>query len=261
MKKTLVKIKNKQIVTDSRQVAEHFEKAHKHVLDSIRQILVAENSATKFFMESEHEYRGQKVPMYYMNRDGFTLLAMGFTGKKALEWKLKYINAFNEMEAKLKAPSNQPSYQITDEVERAKRWIEEAKERKALMETTEKQRQVIGELKPKADYVDRILQSKSLVTITQIAKDYGMSGMAMNAKLHELGIQYKAGKQWLLYSKYHALGYTSSKTIEFIRKDGTPDVNMQTAWTQKGRLFLYDELKKVGVLPMIEWKDSEKEAV
>lgn len=70
----LVKIANQQIVTDSRQIAENFGKEHKHVLEAIRNILVAENSATKFFMESEHEYRGQKFPMYYMNRDGLTLL-------------------------------------------------------------------------------------------------------------------------------------------------------------------------------------------
>ena len=97
----LVKFENQQIVTDSRQIAENFGKEHKNVLVAIREILVAEKSATKFFMESEHEYRGQKFPMYLMNRDGFTLLAMGFTGKQALEWKLKYIKAFNDMEAEL----------------------------------------------------------------------------------------------------------------------------------------------------------------
>ena len=98
----LVEVKNNQAVTSSRQVAESFGKQHKHVLNSIREILVAENSATKFFHESCHEYRGQKFPEYYMNRDGFSLLVMGFTGKKALEWKIKYIEAFNRMEEALK---------------------------------------------------------------------------------------------------------------------------------------------------------------
>ena len=97
----LVQIKNNQVVVSSRQVAEKFGKLHKDVLESIRNILVAENSATKFYQESTHEYRGQKFPEYLMNRDGFTLLAMGFTGKDALQWKMKYIAAFNEMEAKL----------------------------------------------------------------------------------------------------------------------------------------------------------------
>lgn len=97
----LVKIKNNQVVVSSRQVAEKFGKEHRNVLASIREILVAENSAARFYQETTHEYRGQKFPEYLMNRDGFTLLAMGFTGKDALQWKMKYIAAFNEMEAKL----------------------------------------------------------------------------------------------------------------------------------------------------------------
>lgn len=97
----LVKIKNNQVVVSSRQVAEKFGKLHKDVLEGIRQILVAENSAAKFFQEATFENRGKQYPEYLMNRDGFTLLAMGFTGKDALQWKMKYIAAFNEMEAKL----------------------------------------------------------------------------------------------------------------------------------------------------------------
>lgn len=112
--------------------------------------------------------------------------------------------------------------------------------------------QIIGELKPKADYTDKILQSTSVVTITSIAKDYGLSGHKMNKLLHELGIQYKQGNQWLIYAKYHDKGYTHSETVEFPRSDGTLDVNMITKWTQKGRLFLYNELKDNGYLPMIE---------
>lgn len=99
--KNLVEIQNNQVVVSSRQVAEKFGKQHKDVLENIRNILVAENSATKFYQESIHEYRGQRFPEYLMNRDGFTLLAMGFTGKDALQWKMKYIAAFNEMEQAL----------------------------------------------------------------------------------------------------------------------------------------------------------------
>lgn len=108
------------------------------------------------------------------------------------------------------------------------------------------------ELKPKADYTDRILNSKSLVSITQIAKDYGMSGKAMNRKLHELGIIYKLGGQWLLYSRYQAKVYTHSETVDITHSDGRADVVMNTKWTQKGRLFLYQKLKKHGILPVIE---------
>lgn len=114
------------------------------------------------------------------------------------------------------------------------------------------QKQIIGELKPKADYTDIILKNKGLVTITQIAKDYGLSGQSLNDKLHELKIQYKIGEQWLLYSKYHAKGYTHSETIPITRKNGMKDVNMITKWTQKGRLFIYELLKKNNILPLIE---------
>lgn len=111
----LVKIENKQIVTDSRQIAEHFGKRHADVLESISKLYSTENSVqSMFFQTSYKDTSGKSNKVYLMNRDGFTLLAMGFTGKKALEWKLKYINAFNEMEAQ-----QQPKTQIDLLVESA----------------------------------------------------------------------------------------------------------------------------------------------
>ena len=74
----------------------------------------------------------------------------------------------------------------------------------------------------------------------------------MNKLLHDLGVQYKQSGQWLLYREHHGKGYTHSETVEITRKDGTPDIKMNTKWTQKGRLFLYDLLKENGVLPTIE---------
>lgn len=112
--------------------------------------------------------------------------------------------------------------------------------------------QIISELKPKADYTDRILQSKGLVNINQIAKDYGLSARAMNKILYDEGVQYKQGNQWLLYKKYHDKGYTSSETVEITHSDGRPDVVMRTKWTQKGRLFVYELLKGLNILPLIE---------
>lgn len=98
----LVVIQNNQIVVSSKDLAEHFNKDHKNVLRDIREILSAQNRANEFFHEESYSYNGRRLPMYLMNRDGFSLLAMGFTGKKALQWKLKYIEAFNEMEETLK---------------------------------------------------------------------------------------------------------------------------------------------------------------
>ena len=127
---------------------------------------------------------------------------------------------------------------------------------KTLEVTNKRQEQLIGELKPKADYTDTILQSKALVNINQIAKDYGMSGRQMNKILSDKNIQYKQGNQWLLYRKYHDKGYTSSETVNITRTDGTPDVIMRTKWTQKGRLFIYDLLKRDGIIPLIERKQA-----
>lgn len=103
MNDIILSTQNGEPVASSRDVAKRFGKEHKHVLAAIRQLLVAENSATKFFHETAFEYRGQKFPEYLMNRDGFSLLAMGFTGKEAVQWKLKYIEAFNQMEQQLAA--------------------------------------------------------------------------------------------------------------------------------------------------------------
>ena len=113
------------------------------------------------------------------------------------------------------------------------------------------QRQQIAELQPKASYYDLILQNKNTVPITQIAKDYGMSGRKFNELLHELGVQYKFRKTWLLYQHYAECGYTQSRTYAI---DESRSV-MHTYWTQKGRLFLYDLLKNEGILPVIEQED------
>lgn len=114
------------------------------------------------------------------------------------------------------------------------------------------QKQLICEMKPKADYVDYILKNPGLVTINQIAKDYGISGRKLNGMLHDSGIQYKQGDQWLLYARYQDRGYTQSETIDIIRADGRSDITLRTKWTQKGRLFLHEFLRAKGIKPNIE---------
>ncbi len=125
----------------------------------------------------------------------------------------------------------------------------EREKRKNLELENAQNKQIINELQPKASYYDLILQNKSLVPITQIAKDYGLSGRALNVMLHDLGIQYKQGNTWLLYQDYADKGYTQSRTHAI---DAERSV-MHTYWTQKGRLFLYDLLKnQKNLLPVIE---------
>lgn len=129
---------------------------------------------------------------------------------------------------------------------------EERQLRLKAQEEVAQKNQIIQELQPKASYYDLVLQNKSLVAISVIAKDYGMSAKKLNKILHELKIQFKQGNTWLLYQKYAGKGYTQSKT-HTIDADYS---KMHTYWTQKGRLFLYDLLKnKKGILPLIEQKD------
>lgn len=112
--------------------------------------------------------------------------------------------------------------------------------------------QQVNELKPKATYYDLVLQNKSLLSVSQIAKDFGMSARKLNQKLHELGIQYKQGGVWLLYSKHQDKGYTQT-TTHVIDDEKS---RILTKWTQKGRLFIYEALKKEGILPLIEREEE-----
>ena len=112
--------------------------------------------------------------------------------------------------------------------------------------------QEVTEMKDKVSYLDIILATKSSVLVTQIAQDYGESSIRFNRRLKEMNIQYQRGKQWILYADYKDCGYVTSETYLIKHKDGTEDVRMNTKWTQKGRRFLYEKLKSVGVIPVIE---------
>ena len=125
-----------------------------------------------------------------------------------------------------------------------------------LLETVAVQNQQIAEMKPKASYYDVVLNCKDLVAISVIAKDYGWTANHMNQYLHEKGIQFKQGKKiWLLYKEYAEKGLTSTKTHTYSGSDGSTHSRLHTYWTQKGRLFIYDLLKKDGILPIMEQED------
>lgn len=221
---SLVKVENNQIVTDSRSVAEHFGKQHKNVLQTIEN-LAAENPATKFlFQKTTFENRGKQYPMYLMNRDGFSLLVMGFTGAKALEWKLKYIEAFNAMERKLKEAAYD-SYMISDPVERAKKWIEEEKERQKLRAENKV-------MLPKAEFYDTVANTESLFSMADVAKtlDMGIGRNKLFAFLRDKGILDKDNHP---YQKYVDAGYM--RLIENHCKAGDNDVVYKCTYVkQKG---------------------------
>jgi prophage antirepressor-like protein len=129
---------------------------------------------------------------------------------------------------------------------------QEQDKRKALELENAKQKQQLLEAKPKLEYADIVLSCQDAVNITQIAKDYGIGGAKLNTILHDLKIQYKQNGQWLLYDPYSKKGYTKSKTNYHEGKDGNYHSSIHTKWTQKGRMFLYEKLKTIGMLPLIE---------
>ena len=135
----------------------------------------------------------------------------------------------------------------------------EERQRRLLLESENAvQKQQLLEMKPKVSYYDVVINSPDLISITEIAKDYGWSAKHMNGYLHSKGIQYKQGDRiWILYQKYAEQGLTSTKTHAYLTGDGNTHTKVHTYWTQKGRLFIYDLLKKDGILPLIEKENME----
>lgn len=162
----LVKVENNQIVTDSRSVAKNFGKRHDNVMVTIGGILKNKETQRMFYKTTYvNEQNGQSYPMYLMDRDGFSLLVMGFTGAKALEWKLKYIQAFNEMEKKL---ANKNTLAIPKDYPSALRALADEYEAKQKLLTENKV------MKPKAEYFDCLVDRNLLTNFRTTAKEFHM---------------------------------------------------------------------------------------
>ena len=148
---------------------------------------------------------------------------------------------------------NTPELIMARALKVAQQTVDSLKDRcKFLGQQVVESQKVIEELQPKASYYDMILQCKDLIATTIIAKDYGMSAKAFNAMLHQMGIQFKQGDIWVLYSKYQGLGYLKTKTHNYPDSEGVQHSKEHSYWTQKGRLFLYDILRQNNILPVIE---------
>lgn len=267
--------KDNQPLTNSLLVAETFGKEHRNVLRDIKNLIeggVLKNEQTPMFEETTYmsEQNKQIYPLYVMNQDGFTLLAMGFNGKKAMEFKLKYIEAFNAMKKQIEQskPSVPQNYlealkSLVKAEEEKQQLALENKQKDETIITISKANVELGnkitEMLPKVSYYDRILQSNATMTITQIAQDYGMSAIAMNKELESMRIQHKERGQWILYAQFLKGGYVHSRAVDIIRRDGRHDVKYNTEWTTKGRIFLYEALKGKGILPLIEQENTPRD--
>lgn len=260
-----------QPLTNSKLVAEVFEKEHKNVMQSIRKLMegTAQNSAVRqMFSESTYlNEQNKEQPMFIMNQDGFTLLAMGFNGKKAMEFKLKYIEAFNAMKRQIEQsnPSVPQNYLealkslVKSEEEKQQLALENKKQQEQILTISKTNMELgnkITEMLPKVSYYGKILQSNATMTVTQIAQDYGMSAMRLNKELESMRIQHKVRGQWILFAQFLEGGYVHSRAVEIVRSDGRHDVKYNTEWTTKGRIFLYESLKAKGILPLIEQENT-----
>lgn len=229
----LVIMHNQQAVTTSLILANAFEKEHKNVIRAIETKIgeLKIEQSSKMFSKGEYtNSQNKRQPMYYLNRDGFTFIAMGFTGRKADEFKLKYIDAFNRMEEQIKQQPAQ--YKLPQTYSEA--LIELAKEVKRN-----------EELQPKADKYDRYLSNKGLITITEIAKEYGMSGRELNKFLHEKGVIYKRGSKWFIYQKYANERYVGYEIH-------LPEGRRSLKWTPEGEMFIRELLENNNIKPVLE---------
>ncbi len=250
-------LKGDKLYTDSREVAKMVGKDHKNLLRDVKnycEILTRSKlSPLEFFKESSYkDAKGENRSCYNITKKGCEFVANKLTGEKGILFTAAYIDAFHAMEEKLK-DHNQDMFALPKDYPSALRALaDKYEENNRLKETNAQQQQVIEEQKPKVNYYDNILSSKNAITITQIAKDYGKTAQWMNEFLHKHKVQFKQGKTWLLYKDYATQGYTKSETYSYLDYQGEPCSSINTKWTQKGRLFIYDLLKHDNVLPLID---------
>ncbi len=245
--------KNGKALADSRDVAEMIDRPHNDLMKTIRVYInylgQGDFSQSKFFIESTYlNSQKKEQPCFLITKKGCDMIANKLSGVKGVTFTAAYVTKFEEMEKQIQEQSK-PSYMINDPIKRAETWIIEQREKEQVRTKNLMLEQRVSEYEPKATYYDMVLQNKSLLTISKIAKDYGMSAVKFNKLLYELGVQYKQGGVWLLYQRHADKGYTQSKT-HIIDADNS---KLHTQWTQKGRLFIYDLLKsRKGILPIIE---------
>jgi len=242
MEELVFKSSKGNAVTTSLIVADVFEKEHRHVLDAIRSIIrTAENSAVlgMFYETTYLNSQNKKQPMFIMNRDGFSLLVMGFTGEKALGWKITFIKAFNAMENRIRSLAI-PDF--NDPVAAARAWADE-KEKAIIAEKK------VNLLFPKAVFVDKVMDTENMVDIGQSAKllklPYGRNRLF--ELLRERGIFFKGRNE--PKQEYVDRGYFELRQ-KLIERENHPSFSVKKVLvTQKGLFWLSKMLNS-------DYKDS-----
>lgn len=239
----------------SLQIAELTGKRHANVIRDIANLLEQGVNELNFELVEYIDAKGEKRPCYQLTKTGCLILASGYNAVL----REKIINRWMELEM-ANLPQTPRTFSealrlAADKIEENERLMLETERQQKLLlaqgEQIAEKDKAIAELHERTCYLDQILQSKSTVTTTQIAQDYGMSAKKFNIELRNLKIQRKVGGQWILYAPYNTMGYVHSET--FVPENSkTGRVIMLSKWTQKGRLFLYEMLKNNGILPLIE---------
>jgi len=242
----LVEIKNNQVVVDSRSVAKNFNKEHRNVVRDI------ENLVRKDVLKIEHMFQQVELPdsygrmqkSYYMNRDGFSLLVMGFTGKEAIEWKLKYIEAFNEMEKKLKNPLALPNF--SNPAEAARAWADEFEKRKQAEALNEANR-------PKVIFAEAVSASKTSILVGELAKILRGNGIPIGQRrffqwLRENGylIKRKGTDYNMPTQRSMELGLFEIKEGSYVNGDGVNVITKTPKITGKGQNYFINKFLKEG---------------
>lgn len=230
MEEIVIRVENNKMLVTSLQVAGDFNKRHDHVLRDIEELKDVPNFGEMFNQTNIPDVYGRDRKAYLINRDGFTLLAMGFTGKYALKWKLKYIRAFNEMEEKL----NSPEFIMNKALEISKQRCD-----KLLLENQK--------MKPKAIFADAVSSSNESILIGQLAKLIRQNGydigqnrlfcwMRENGYLIKSGIRYNQPTQKAMDLKLFEV-----KERALQNPDGSTKIILTTKVTGKGQVYFVNK--------------------
>lgn len=238
-----------QPLTNSVLVAEKFDKRHCDIIKKIKGLLNdSPQKCGQFFVSSTYtDSSGKENLMYIMNRDGFTLLAMGFTGQKALQFKLDYIDAFNRMEQTIRNTRSLPSSADTAML---KQLVETTQTMAAqisrMQEELNRQRDML--LLPPTNVIveePRISpRQRKYYTVKQMAKELHTDSRLLNDFLEYMEIQeYNRDKQrWMLNQSLIGLGYTYTVVYEPVNPDEEPREYM--VWTPKGKEYINEKINE-----------------
>lgn len=242
---------------ESRQVAKMIGKKHLHLMRDIRRYIndLEPNPNldwAKFFIPSSYfDQNQQQRPCYLISKMGCEFIANKLTGKKGNQFTAQYVSVFNTMKQEINSPQAVLHY-LQDQ------WNIPKTYGSALQLAANQQKQ-LDKQRPKVEYFDKMMRNQGLETATEIAKLYGWSARHLNQELKKRHIIFRRGGIWVPYQKYADKGYTQYEAYPFdSQKTQTTNFRNNLKWTQRGQKFIYDLLKKDGIVPVLERKALEE---